>query len=511
MKKINISRFTAFSLGFLALILLVGCQNGNNSSTVSDRDTLIVGFPSNPAEIDPHAANDVPSRQISAHVFENLLVRDADGNLQPGLATSWELVEDNIWQFTIREGVTFHNGEPLTANDVAFSIKRVSQSAILSPIFGMFEPELIEVIDDYTVNIGTAEPFAPALIHLSHHAAAILSESAVGDTPMTETTLEQLVGSGPYKITKLEFDEIIVLERFENFHGEHPNMRVIEFRIMPDPHTRTLNLEAGEVDVIINVAPTDIASLTDNPEFTMTSTPSHGVEYVGLNFRNDYLGVREVRQAINYALQNDVIVQVSTEGTHDLLSTYVAPSVFGFSPDVEPHGFDLDRAKELMDEAGIDGFDMDLLINSGSAVRLAAAEIIQNQLQLININVNIRQLEWAAYLEARNEGDFDAFIGGWSNPSGDADNGLVPILYTDVGDIRINSAELDAMLMEGRRTVNEAERLAIYHDVLVYLREAAPFVLLGNSSHFMATQNNVTGIQLMPSNVQFYGSAVFTE
>ena len=245
----------ALFVGIISLVVLVACGGEERAN-----DTLVVGFPGNPAQIDPHIANDVPSRQISSHVFENLLNRDEHGNLQPGLATSWELVSDNVWQFTIREGVTFHNGTPLTASDVAFSIARVSQSTVLGPIFGMFNPDLIEVVDTHTVNIGTDEPFAPALIHLSHHAAAILSEEAVGDTPPNETVLEQLVGTGPYKITTLEFDDVIVLERFDDFHGEAPNMREIVFRIMTDPQSRTLNLEAGEVDVIINVAPTDIAS-----------------------------------------------------------------------------------------------------------------------------------------------------------------------------------------------------------------------------------------------------------
>ena len=218
-----------------------------------------------------------------------------------------------------------------------------------------------------------------------------------------------------------------------------------------------------------------------------------------------------MRQAINYALDTDTIVYISSEGTHEPLRTFVAPSVFGYSSTVPTYDFNVQRARELMAQAGVEGFEMDLLINSGSAVRLANAEIIQNQLAEIGVNVNILQLEWTAYLEARDEGDFDAFIGGWSNPSGDSDNGLVPILYTDVGDIRMNSATLDAMLMEGRRAVDEVERQAIYHDVLVYLHEAAPFVLLGNASHFMATQSNVEGITLMPTNVQFYGNARFVE
>jgi len=496
---------------FASLFFLVACADEPSGEVASDRDELIIGFSGNPAQMDPHAANDVPSRQISVHIFETLLVRDENNDLHPGLATSWEQIEDNVWQFTLREGVTFHNGLPLTAYDVEFSINRVAASPILTPIFGMFDANYIEVIDDHTINIGTTDPFAPTLMHLAHHAAAILSAETVGDTPTSETTWDELVGTGPYTVDVWNLDDRIVLERFEDFHGDTPNMRRLEFRIMTDPHARTMALEAGDVDVIINVAPTDIANLTEDPRINMQYTPSTGIEFLGMNFNHEYLGIREVRQAINYALDTETIVYVSTEGTMEPLTTYLAPAAFGFSPDIEAHPFDLDRAQELMDEVGVEGFEVELLINSGSAIRLAAAEIVQNQLQEIGITVNIQQIEWATYLDLRDDNDFDMYIGGWSNPSGDADNGLVSILFTDLGDIRMNSAEFDEMLMAGRRAIDEEERLAIYHDALVYLHEAAPFVLFGNSSHFVASGEDVRGIIVMPSNVQFYGDVYFVD
>jgi len=479
--------------------------------TINNRDELIVGFPGNPAQIDLHAANDVPSRQIFSHVFETLVIQDENQNILPGLATSWNRISDNVWQFTIREGVIFHNGEPLTAYDVAFSIKRVAASPILSPIFGMFDADLIEVVDDYTINIGTTDPFGPTLAHLAHQSAAILSEDAVGDTSIHDTTLEQLIGTGPYTVVELNFDEYIILERFDDFHGDRPNIRQITFRIMTDPNARTFALEVGDVDVILNIAPSDVANLTADPSIHVQSVASPGIEFMGMNFNHPYLGIREVRQAINYALNTEEIVEVSTEGTAEPLTTFVAPSVFGFSPDADTYEFNLERAQELMDEAGVDGFDMDIIINSGSAPRLMAAEIIQNQLQAIGISVSIYQLEWATYLAVRDDNDFDAYIGGWSNPAGDADNGLVSILHSEAADIQMNSDELDALLMAGRRSIDEAERLEIYREVLQYLHDAAPFVLLGNTIHFVATGENVRGITSMPTNVQFFGSAYFVD
>lgn len=510
----------------VSLFVLAACgENNQSESKTSDspletalesaeangHDELIVGFPGNPAETDPHKANDVPSRQISSHIFETLVVMDEDQNLLPGLATAWESLSDNVWQFTIREGVTFHNGDPLTAHDVAFSIKRVAASSVLSPIFGMFDPELIEVIDTYTVNIGTTEPFAPALTHLAHHSAAILSENAIGETSINDTTADQLVGTGPYIMTELSFDDYIILERYDDFHGDIPPIRRIEFRIIPDPHARTIALETGEVNVILNISPSDVANLIAHPDIHVHSSPSHSIEFMGMNFDHPYLGIREVRQAINYALQTDTIVEVSTEGTSEPLATYLAPSAVGFSPDVPSYDFNLERAQALMDEAGVEGFDMTIVVNSGSAVRSAAAEMIQNQLQAIGINAKIQQLEWATYLEVRSEYNYDAYIGGWSNPSGDADNGLVSLFLTGMGDVQINSAELDDLLMEGRYTVDEEARLEVYHDVLQYLHEEAPYVLLGNSVHYVATEDNVRGITVDPSNIQFYGDGYFVD
>ena len=481
----------------------------------NDQDELTVAIAGNPGSRDPHGSNDTPSAQIHRHVFGRLVEQDEDLNIYPGLAESWEQVDDRVWQFTLRQGITFHNGNSLTAADVAFTMERAADSGHVAPILGMIDPATIEVIDNYTIQVGTVYPFAPFLAHLAHPAASILSSEAIGNTAPEDTEPEQLVGTGPYQITELMVDSHIILDRWDGYQGEMPNIRHMELRMIVDPSARLAALESGAVDMILNPGPADVARILADQNLITLTTQSLGIEYMGLNFNHTYLGIPEVRQAINYALQTDIIVEVSTEGTASELTTFVPSNVFGYNPNIPGRPHNIERAQELMAEAGVDGFEMVITTNSGNVARAAAAEMIQNQLQAININASIIQLEWGAYLEALDQNDFDAFMAGWGVVTGDADYGLYPLFHSDYhpasNRVGIASTTLDGILEAARATTVESERLDLYFEAQDYLHEAAPFVLLGNNDLFVPTQLNVRNFVVMPHQGHFFGDVYFVD
>jgi len=481
----------------------------------SAQDELAVAIAGNIGSRDPHASNDTPSAQVNRHVFGRLVEQDYHLDIHPSLAESWEQIDDRVWEFNLRQGVTFHNGTPLTAHDVAFTMERAANAGHVAPILGMIDVDTIEVVDDYTIRLGTDEPFAPFLAHLAHPAASILSAEAVGDTDPDDTEPEQLVGSGPYQITELMVDSHIILERWDGYHGELPNMRIIDLRMIIDAGARLTALETGAVDIALNPGPADVARILADENMYTATTQSLGIEYMGMNFNHDYLGIPEVRQAINYALDTDTIVAVSTEDTATPLATFIPSNVFGFNPNVPTRDYNIARAEELMAEAGVSGFDMVITVNQGNVARLAAAEIIQNQLQPLNINVEIIQLEWAAYLEALDENDFDAFMAGWGVVTGDADYGLYPLFHSAYhpasNRVAIASSTLDGLLESARATTVDSERIDYYFEAQEYLYEAAPFVLLGNNNLFVPMQLNVRNFVVMPHQSHYFGDVYFVD
>lgn len=514
-----------FMASLLAVSLfVVACanddDNGDDNGVAGEerdyeRDTLRVGVGANINTLDLHATNDTPSSQIHRHIFETLIVQDHEFELHPGLATEWEELEGNRYQFTLQQGVYFHNGDPMTAHDVAFTMTRAADAPHVAPILGMIDPDSIEIVDDHTIIIGTEIPFAPFLSHLAHPAAGIMNAEVVGDIPVGEADVyPYVVGTGPYVVAAQATDDFIRLERWEDYHGDLPNMREIHFDIMPDQPTRLMALEARDVDMIINPAFSDVERMRNDNNINFIEEQSVGIEYMGMNMNHEYLGIQEVRQAINYVLDTEEIVSVATEGTGNALRTFIPNNVFGYDPALSTYEQNIARAQELMEEAGLeDGFEIELLVNNGNAARLAAATIIQAQLAEINITATIDIAEWAAYLAALDSNDFDAFFGGWGIVSGDADYALYPLLHSNYfpasNRVGIDSPEIDQLLLDGRSAATEEERLEIYFELLETAMEIAPFVLLQNNNLHAGMVPELRGFILYPHQGHFWGNVYF--
>jgi len=516
-------RKTFIIIATLFVVMLAACagdsdvggdgDGGSGDTTASDRDTLIVGVSGNIVSLDLHGTNDNPSSQVVSHIFETLVNQDENMELYPGLATEWRQIDDRVWEFDLREGVYFHNGEPLTAYDVYFTMHRAALSTHVDPILGILDPSTIEVIDEHTVRIGTEEPFAPFLAHLAHSAAGIKNELAVdyyGDD-----VDQNPVGTGPYELYEWVVGDRVVIERFENYHGDEPNIREIIFRVIEDGQARYMALESGDADIILNPLPVDLDRLGADENLVLLEVQGLSTDYMGMNSNHPQLAIPEVRQAINYAINTEEMVLAVNEGHAYVASTFISPAVFGYSPYVEAYEYNVERALELMAEAGYaDGFDVNILTNSESAVRNAYAEVIANQLQAIGINAEIRQLEWASFLSELDAGEAEIFFLGWVAVTGDADYALHPLFHTSSHGVGGNQTffsneRVDYLLDYARTTVDEEARVAAYHEVQEIVREYAPWVVLHQANLFVGTRENVRGVIMMPNQVHFFGNVYF--
>ena len=470
---------------------------------------LNVGMQTDPVGLDPHTTNATATRNMLENVYDTLVMFDSSLQIVPGLAESWEASEDGLtWTFKLRPGVTFHNGDPLKASDVAFSINRIKDPEVASPRSGDFAVvESVTAPDDETVVITLSEPFSPLLSKLAQSLNVIVSEAVT--TANNGDLNGAVVGTGPFRFVEYLPQTRLVLEKNEDFWGEDaagnplPYLDGVTFQFYPEPAARTTAVQTGNADWIEYVPAADVAVLEADPN----------VEVVGglsANFRSLYLNVTRppfdnplVRQALAYAIDEQAVVDLALFGVGGVAATGTTiPAGNYYAVEASPYvGRDVERARELLTEAGYgDGFDFDLYVTSTYDFLRTPAEIIQANLAEIGVTANIVAEDWSIYLPTVQEGDFDATILGESGQS-DPDDFLFDVFHTGGGGNfgEYTSPELDALLEEGRRASSQEERRRIYEEAQALILDEAPHIFLFHSAQYEALQSYVRGFEHFPN------------
>ena len=392
---------TILSAMLILVMALTGCAGGNtdtassNGETAEVKDTIIIAQGADAKSLDPHATNDQPSSRVSKQIYSRLVEMNEEMEIVPGAAESWTYVNDTTVEFKLREGAMFHNGEELKASDVKFTLDRMMASKKVAHIIEAVTA--VEVIDEYTVQVMTEEPFGPLLSHLSHTAASILNEKAV--TEAGDDYGQAPVGTGPYKFVSWTAGDKITLESFAEYFAGEATIKNVVFRNITEGTNRTIGLETGEIDVAYDIEPIDKNRVAEHDSLQLVESPSLSYAYIGINTTKGPLADAKVRQAINYAIDVPTIIDVVLEGAGELANAPIGPRVFGHNADVDAYGYDVDKSKALLAEAGLaDGFDTTIWTND-NPVRMQIARIVQAQLLEVGINCTIEPLEWGSYLE----------------------------------------------------------------------------------------------------------------
>ncbi|HLR21820.1 MAG TPA: glutathione ABC transporter substrate-binding protein [Tissierellaceae bacterium] len=489
------------SLLLVLALTLVACGESTEANAKDpEEDTLVVAQGADVKSLDPHATNDQPSSRVNKQIYDTLIYTDEDMELEPGLAKEWDQLDDNTWEFKLEEGVQFHNGEELTADDVKFTLDRMMDSSEVAHIIGAVES--VEVEDDYTVIIKTEEPFSPLLSHLAHTAASILNEKAVeesGDDYQNEP-----VGTGPYKLVEHESGDKVILERFDDYYREPAKVKNVEFRNVPEGTNRVIGLETEEIDIAYEIEPVDRSDISDNDDLELIERPSLSTSYIGFNTEKEPYDDVEVRQALNHAIDVDEIIDVVLEGAGTRATGPINDKVFGYDESLEGYEYDPEKAKEMLAEAGYpDGLDTTIWTND-SPVREKIAEVVQGQLKEVGVNAEIETLEWATYLERTSAGEHDMFILGWVAVTGDADYGLYALFHSSqhggAGNRTFyDNPEVDELLDKGRVSTDEDERLELYKEAQKEIVEDAPQLFLYFEDQNAGVQNYIEGFELNPA------------
>ncbi|WP_017547819.1 glutathione ABC transporter substrate-binding protein [Salinicoccus carnicancri] len=518
---------------------------GGEGGETADGGDMTLAFPSDAVSMDPHGSNDVPSEQVRDTIYEPLVTQDENLEIVPALASEWEQKDDTTWEFTLQEGVKFHDGSDFNAEAVKANIDRLLDPATASARAFLLEMvSEVNVIDEHTVEIVTEYPFAPLPGHLSHGAGKMISKELIDEdyqnaideagldmTPEEYyelradggseheeaadamgqhigTAVEQNpVGTGYMKFESRTPGESTSLVANEDYWGGAPNIDSATFKVVSETGSRLAELETGSSDFIAQVESSNIQRVEENEDVTLERTDSVSIDYIGFNTQKEPFDDKRIRQAITHAFDKEAVLSGVYNDSGTPAAAPLAPGVLGYDENLEGPEYDMDKARELLAEAGYeDGFDVNLMVNDDNPERVDMAVWLQESLAELDINVTIEQVEWGAYLEMTGSGEHDMFILGWSNSTGDPDNGISPLFHSDMVGAPGNRSffendELDALLDEGKRESDQDAREEIYKDAQELLVEEAPAIFVRHSENLNAYQNSVEDLGIDSYNI----------
>jgi len=445
-----------------------------------------------------------------AGIYETLTKLDHNMVLQPWLATSWEPVDKETWRFDIREGVTFHDGTPLTAESVAFSLESLIQekgprfNPRAQPLLNIKE---IEVVDRYTLQITTHEPFAPLIYDLSDPLFAIVSpKTEEGKIP---------AGTGPFRFVDQKVGEYVRVEKFADYWDGAAKLEKVTFRLIPDAMVRAMALETGEIDVAVAITAVDAIRLKETGGIKVSTGEIHRTDFIKINCQREPLNDARVRRAISYGIDREGIVNAVLEGIGGTPAATIFPPVLPWANRDLGVVYDPSKARRLLEEAGLTDTDGDGFVeHNGRPFKLRflapthrpefgpIAEIMADKLPRIGIQVEIIALELGAARKLVKAGDFDLFITSWGTaPAGDPAY-IMEMLVSTTGEHnygKFSCQDLDKLLTEGERTFELPTRVAVYNEIQRILREESPLIFLYHRVDMLGMRTTVQWLEVHPA------------
>lgn len=431
--------------------------------------------------LDPTQNRETPTFNVMLHLFDALVFKNPDGTFAPGLAESWSALDDLTWEFHLRDGVKFHDGEPLTADAVKFTVERIKDPEAASPIAGGYAfIDHVEVVDPLTVRIVTKAPTPLAEVYFSE---IFIVPPAYYQRVGAAEFATHPVGTGPFKFVGWTRDVSLTLAPNADYWRGAPSLPGIVFQPVPEAITRFSSLSAGEADVITQVPPSLTAAVDGATNAHLATVDGARVLYIGINTTGENAALKDprVRQALNYAVDRNGIVQGILGGLATATTGLLTPIDFGYDPELAPYPYDPERARALLAEAGYaSGLTLVLGTPNGRYVNdVQVAQAVAAQLQAVGVTVDLQVREYGAYVGELFSGAApDLFLIGWGNAPFDADFVYWNLLRTDQLLSYYSNPELDALIDVGHTTIDRGERLAAYLSAAVIIQDEAPMIFL---------------------------------
>ena len=464
--------------------------------------TLVFARTQSPTSLDLHREITANNAFAIDKVFEPLLAFDAEGEIEPWLASEYSASDDGlVWTFTLRDGVTFSDGSPLTPADVVFSLERHLEIGGPLPLGAPITSVVAEGED--TVVITLSAPYTPFAAELAGFSNGILPADLGG---VDEATFfKNPVGTGPFVVDEwTEGGDISFTANDGYWQDGKPYLDEVVYRLVQDDNQLIAQLQAGQVDVIDSVSSANVATLQSNTSLAVSITPGWQVEELFFNTLDEHFQDRDVRRAVSYALDREGIVQATSFGTAEVAGSVLPPSIPGYDGDITTLDHDVDAAKAaIADSAYPDGFSTKLLVASGNDLRAQEAQIIQAQLAEIGITVEIESIDLAAFRERFRAFDYSFMLNGATSDAADP-NGIVTFQADPEGGTNgywthYENPEVTALIAEGRTLPDGDERTEVYSQIQQLIADDAPFIPLSYPSNIKASSATVQGLTVLPN------------
>lgn len=491
-------------------VALYGCSGNKDKKEVSDAPdqieevtteptqggSVVVGIQQDLDSLDPHKAVAAGTKEVLFNLFEGLVKPDKDGNLVPAVASDYQISEDGlVYTFTLREGVKFHNGAPVTAQDVEYSIKRgaglldkkdpsVVVDAALTSI------KEVKVVDDKTIEIILKEPNTELIGYLT--TAIIPKEYADQD--------KAPVGTGPFRFVSYSPLESIVVEKNPDYYGEKPYLDQVTFKIVANTDAAAMELQSGAIDIYPYLTDAQATQLAD--KFQILEGHMNLVQALFLNNKVKPFDNVKVRQALSYAIDKQAILDMVAGGKGSIIGTNMFPAYAKYYLEElnQEYPYSIEKSKALLEEAGYsDGFTFAITVPSNYQFHVDTAQVIVEQLKAINVTATINQVEWASWLsDVYTARDYEATIIGLDAKLAPRD--VMERYASDAPNNFVNysNPEYDKTLQAAMKATDDAEKIADYQALQTLLTKDAASVYIQDPALLVAMNKELAGYTFYP-------------
>ena len=488
---------TAASTALVVLALVValtGCSTGQRVDLGDGAEGgVIAAIAGEPDQLDPHKTSAYFSFEVLENIFDTLVEPAENLQMRPALAESWEVSDDELtWTFRLRPGVTFHDGSPLTAEDVAFSYNRIIDEE-LTNVDKFSAVTSVEAPDPATVVIQVDRPVPNMLTNLGgFKGMAIVSRRNVESGEIATHP----IGTGPFAFANQRSGDSITLVANPDYWDGAPDISGVRFRFISEPSTALSALQAGEIDWTDSVPPQRVQQLRNDESITLAVEPSNDYWYLALNEAREPWNDVRVRQAIAYAIDRDAIVQATSYGTAAKNQLAIPEGNPWYVPYDRYAEGGLDKARELLDEAGASPRNLDMLVTTDYPETVTAAQIVADNLAPLGITVNIRTVDFATWLDEQNKGNFDMLMMGWLGNI-DPDDFYYAQHHTDgtSNAQKFSDPEVDRLLDAGRVETDRQARFDDYRRAATMIADQVSYIFLYNPSVIQAWNPALQGYQ----------------
>lgn len=524
MKQQYLKRFLSLALTAAMLVTMAACGGQANSQAAPSQDggasgqeaatgtsykeNIVVASDKKLTNRDPQSLSNGSHRILFHLTHDGLTYADPETNeLKLTLAEDYTLSEDLLtYTIKLRQGVTFHDGSPFTADDVVFTFERGKATAAGAYRVVFESVEEIKAVDDYTVEIKLLSPNVDFLYNLTNPGFGMLSREALENDPEDGAS----VGCGPWKYKEFVDGDYVLLERFDDYYGEKAKAKTLKLACIPEGSARLIALQNGEIDLCQDPNNSELGIIADDPKLELIQFDSVAETHMVINVQKGPGDNKTLRQAIAYALNPDEIILGAWDGYAKKANSAWGWSQQGYNKDITAYPQDIEKAKALMAEAGYpDGVDIELITNNTQ--RVVAATIIQNQLKQIGINLTVTELDSAGITSRLSSDDFQIALYDHNWFCFADDGRRLFAANSSANNANYVNERIQELLDLGAAEVDEAKRMEYYHEIQEIAHDDCAYIPIAYASKAIATVKGLGGVTYDPGTSHDYSNIYVME